>query len=227
MHIWAIGDVHGCLTALETLLAALQLHPDDQLVFLGDLVDRGPDTRRVIERILQLRSERTVHVIKGNHEEMLLIARDLPGYAQAWYKFGGKEAIESYGWIQGLVPGWTDAIPAGHWSFLKNDLVDAVEEAGHIMVHGGLDPEVPLANQHWDEMRWKRWDNPLPHVSGNIMVCGHTHQPGGKPCSVGHAVCIDTWAYGKGWLTAIDLDTHDYFQANQKGEVRRDRLEKR
>jgi len=224
MRYWAIGDIHGCLTALEALLAALDLQPDDQLIFLGDLVDRGPDTRGVIERIMQLRTERTVHVIKGNHEEMLLIARDLPGYAQAWLQFGGKEAIASYGWKQGIVPGWTEAIPASHWNFLKNDLVDAVEEAGHIMVHGGLDPELPLEKQPWDEMRWKRWENPQPHVSGKTMVCGHTHQTTGKPVSVGHAICIDTWAFGRGWLTALDLASHEYVQANKKGEIRRDRV---
>lgn len=224
MRIWAIGDVHGCLKALDTLLSSLDLKPVDQLIFLGDLVDRGPDSRGVIELIMRLRTERTVHVVKGNHEEMLLIARDLPGYAQAWQKFGGKEAIESYGWTQGIVPGWTEAIPESHWNFLKNDMVDAVEEAGHIMVHGGLDPEVPLANQLWDEMRWKRWENPQPHISGNIMVCGHTHQISGKPCSAERAICIDTWAFGKGWLTALDLASHEYIQANQKGEARRGQL---
>jgi serine/threonine protein phosphatase 1 len=57
------------------------------------------------------------------------------------------------------------------------------------------------------------------------MVCGHTHQASGKPISVGHAVCIDTWAYAKGWLTALDVTSHEYVQANKKGETRRDRLE--
>ena len=93
------------------------------------------------------------------------------------------------------------------------------------MVHGGIDPELPLDRQHWDEMRWKRWDDPKPHISGVIMVCGHTHQSLGKPISVGHAICIDTWAYAKGWLTALDVTSHEYAQANKKGEARRDRLE--
>jgi serine/threonine protein phosphatase 1 len=225
MRIWAIGDVHGCLVALETLLTELALKPEEQLVFLGDLIDRGPDTRGVLEYVLQLRQEQTVHVIKGNHEEMLMIARDLPGYAQAWQQFGGKEALASYGWTRGVEPGWIDAIPKTHWDFMKNGMVDAVEEAGHVMVHGGIDSELPLKRQRWDEMRWKRWDDPKPHISGTIVVCGHTHQTSGKPMTVGHAICIDTWAYGKGWLTALDISSHEYVQANQNGEVRRDRLE--
>ncbi|MFT3879408.1 MAG: metallophosphoesterase family protein [Gemmatales bacterium] len=162
MRIWAIGDVHGCLKALDTLLVELDLQPDDQLVFLGDLIDRGPDSRGVIEKIMQCRTERTVHVIKGNHEEMLMIARDLPGYAQAWQQFGGKETIESYGWTQGITPGWIEAIPTNQWNFLKNDLVDAVEEAGHLMVHGGLDPQLSLAEQPWGELRWMKWKSPAP-----------------------------------------------------------------
>jgi serine/threonine protein phosphatase 1 len=157
---------------------------------------------------------------------MLIIARDLPGYAQAWQQYGGKEMLESYGWMQGAEKGWIEAIPQSHWDFFKNDMVDAVEEAGHVMVHGGVDPDVPLAEQHWDEMRWKRWDDPQPHVSGVIMVCGHTHLVSGVPLSLGHAVCIDTWVYGKGWLTALEVASHHYVQANQKGEVRRGELER-
>jgi serine/threonine protein phosphatase 1 len=224
MRIWAIGDVHGCLTALETLLAALDLQQDDQLIFLGDLVDRGPDTRGVIDLVLKLRTQRTVHVIQGNHEQMLMMARDLPGFALAWLSYGGKETLASYGWTEGIVEGCFNSISEAHWSFMRHDLVDAVEESGHILVHGGLDPELPLAEQPWVEMRWKKWNDPLPHSSGNIMVCGHTHQTSGRPLSIGHAICIDTWAYGKGWLTALDLASHEYVQANQQGEVRRDRL---
>lgn len=224
MRTWAIGDVHGCLVALNTLLSELRLEPDDELVFLGDVIDRGPDSRAVIDLILKLRTERTVHVIQGNHEEMMLIARDLPGYARAWLQYGGVETLESYGWSQGCDPGWIKAIPEEHWKFMKHEMVDCVEQAGHILVHGSIDADAPLAEQPWNELRWKKWDDPQPHQSGQIVVCGHTHQPGGIPLNVGHHICIDTWAYGNGWLTALDLETHDYVQANQRGEVRRERL---
>lgn len=225
MRIWAIGDVHGCITALETLLTALDIEPEDQLIFLGDLVDRGPDSKGVIDLLLQLREQRNVSIIKGNHEEMMLIARDLPGYARAWYQFGGAETLASYGWTRGIEEGWTAAIPDEHWRFFKHDLIDAVQEAGHIMVHGGVSPDLPLSEQPWNEMRWKKWDSPEPHCSGDIVVCGHTHQPGGKPLSVGHAICIDTWVYGDGWLTALDICTHEYVQANQRGEVQHAKLD--
>ncbi|MFO0812935.1 MAG: metallophosphoesterase family protein [Gemmatales bacterium] len=222
MRYWAIGDVHGCLTALDTLLSALELKPDDHLIFLGDLIDRGPDSCKVIDRIISLRKLRPVSVIKGNHEEMLLIARDLPGYAQVWQHYGGKETLQSYGNTTGIAPGWPDSIPPEHWHFIREDMVDAVEEAGHLCVHGGTDPSLPLEQQPWDQLRWLKWNNPQPHPSGLIVVCGHTHQPSGLPLSAGHHLCIDTWVYGPdGWLTALDLTSHDYIQANQRGDVRR------
>lgn len=224
MRTWAIGDVHGCLIALDTLLRELQLKPDDQLIFLGDLIDRGPDSRGVLDRVLGLRQERTVHVIQGNHEEMMLIARDLPGYARAWQQFGGEETIQSYGWTPGSDVSWIEAVPEKHWQFLRSGMVDAVEEAGHIMVHGSLEADRPLSEQPWNELRWKKWDNPRPHQSGQIVVCGHTHQPSGLPLSVQHTICIDTWVYGDGWLTGLALDDQEYVQANERGEYRRGRL---
>lgn len=221
---WAIGDVHGCLIAMDTLLQALALEPDDELIFLGDLIDRGSDSKGVIDRILQLRQQRTVHVIQGNHEEMVLIARDLPGYARAWLQFGGVETLASYGWNRGIEQGWIEAIPQAHWSFLKNDLIDAFEQDGHLLVHGSVDESLAIAEQPWNELRWKKWDEPKPHNSGNIIVCGHTPQMDGKPLSIGHAICIDTWVYQDGWLTALELGSHEYVQSNNFGEVRRDRL---
>jgi len=226
MRIWAIGDVHGCLTALNTLLAALDLQPDDRLIFLGDLIDRGPDSKATIDRIFELRQERQVDVIQGNHEEMLLMSRDLPGYSRVWQMYGGKETLASYGVNDGAVDGWCDAIPAEHWKFFKSEMVDSVEELGHIMVHGGYDPGLPLNQQPWMDMRWLKWNNPQPHGSGQIVVCGHTHQPSGDPLDIGHAICIDTWVYGSdGWLTALDLGSHKYVQANQRGEARQGFLE--
>jgi serine/threonine protein phosphatase 1 len=220
MKTYAIGDVHGCLTALETLLRHLPLHPDDQLVFLGDLIDRGPNTRGVVELVLRLRRERPVQVIYGNHEEMLIYSRKDEEYYNAWRMHGGSEMLFSYEWDDRAATPWFKAIPDAHWHFFKHELVDYVELERHILIHGCLKPDVPLDEQPWNDMRWEKWNNPQPHQSGKIIVCGHTPQPSGVPRSLGHAICIDTWVYGEGWLTALDLETHDYYQANQRGEFR-------
>ena len=96
MRTFAIGDVHGCYTALTALLEALQLQDDDQLVFLGDLVDRGPDSFRVVERVRELVDSDRAVCLLGNHEEMLLSAQDDPSDLMFWMQVGGAAALRSY-----------------------------------------------------------------------------------------------------------------------------------
>jgi serine/threonine protein phosphatase 1 len=224
MRTFAIGDVHGCLTALDALLPALDLRDGDKLIFLGDLIDRGPDSRGVMERVVRLHAQRPVDVIQGNHEEMLLAARKDSAFYKAWLNFGGRETLVSYGWETGQEAAWQESIPREHWDFLSDKLVDCVETDGHILVHAAVDPNLPLSEQPWPDLRWERFIDPPPHKSGKVVICGHTHQPGGEPVSVGHAVCIDTWVYGPGWLTALELETGRYWQANQRGESRTGQL---
>jgi serine/threonine protein phosphatase 1 len=212
------------MTALAALLAQIAPEPQDKLIFLGDLIDRGPDSKSVVSTILDLRTKCSVEAILGNHEEMLLLSRIDPRLFGAWLSFGGRETLASYGVnFDGDAlreKDWIKSISADHWRFLSNDLVDCVEEENHIMVHGAVDPNLPLAEQPWPELRWARWNDPQRHCSGKIMVCGHTHQPSGLPITNGNAICIDTWVYGDGWLTALDLATHRYLQTNQRGERR-------
>ena len=96
-RLFAIGDIHGCLPALETLLAAIQPQPDDTIVTLGDYVDRGPQSREVIERLLRLQECRLIPLL-GNHDEMLLMIYD--GQRELyidWLLFGGNTTMASYG----------------------------------------------------------------------------------------------------------------------------------
>src|SRR5690606_21840182 len=96
-RVIAIGDVHGCATALATLLDALQPAPSDRVVLLGDLIDRGPDSKGVIDQVLDLSEACHMVAILGNHEEMLLAAYDRPGSAGEWLAHGGEEMLASYG----------------------------------------------------------------------------------------------------------------------------------
>src|SRR6476646_6510 len=92
----AIGDVHGCLTALDTLLGFVQPTPDDQLVFLGDYVDRGPDSKGVLNRLIELQRTGSAVFLRGNHEIMMLGARNGRDDFRFWFACGGAEALESY-----------------------------------------------------------------------------------------------------------------------------------
>src|SRR5262249_3144716 len=140
------------------------------------------------------------------------------GRPKAWLMFGGLETLASYG--QSGKSGELSDVPQHHWDFLENELVDLCELESHFFVHGNVEPDRPLSKQSAEVVLWDKFDNPRPHMSGKIMVCGHTQQRSGNPVNLGHAICIDTWAYGKGWLTCLDAISGKFWQANQRGEVR-------
>src|SRR5215213_6317702 len=92
----AIGDIHGCLTALDTLLGFVQPKPDDRLVFLGDYVDRGPDSKGVLDRVIELHKAGRAVCLRGNHEIMMAAARGGRDDYRFWLRVGGLEAMDSY-----------------------------------------------------------------------------------------------------------------------------------
>src|SRR4051812_47149584 len=96
MRTLAIGDIHGCHTALTTLLDYVQPTGEDQLVFLGDYIDRGPSSRQVIETLLELKKSCSTIFLRGNHEEMFLMARKNPAKSHSWQSCGGLETLISY-----------------------------------------------------------------------------------------------------------------------------------
>jgi serine/threonine protein phosphatase 1 len=223
MRILAIGDIHGCSRALTALLEAVAPGPDDLLVALGDYVDRGPDSRGVLECLIPLHATGRLVALLGNHEEMMLAARE--EFDDMWLACGGQATLASYG---AAVPDQADTamIPERHWRFLENDCVDWYETDTHFFVHANAEPDLPLDVQTSAVLRWERLYNPLPHVSGKIMICGHTKQDSGRPLNLGHTVCIDTGVYEQhGWLTCLEVGTGRYWQANQKGQVREDWLD--
>jgi serine/threonine protein phosphatase 1 len=212
--------MHGCLRALDTLLARVGPGPDDQLIALGDYVDRGPDSRGVLDRLIALNATGRLVALRGNHDEMMLQARDGLD-RRMWLTCGGRTTLESYG-IPESTDGPYHAIPEGHWRFLEEECRDYYEIDTHFFVHANVDPDLPLDQQsrallYWDKLCLTQ----RPHLSGKVMVCGHTRQRSGLPLSLGHTVCIDTGIYEPtGWLTCLDVLTGEFWQANQRGEVR-------
>ena len=220
MRHLAIGDIHGCSRSLETLLSAVSPRRGDRVVTLGDYVNRGPDTRAVIERLLQLHRAGLLVALRGNHEQMMLEARDGgPGRLSRLLSVGGDRTLASY-----AAPGHRGSladVPADHWDFIENVCRDWYETDTHFFVHANAYPDCPPADQPVYMLRWEPFDHPPPHESGKVMVCGHTSQKTGEPRNLGHAVCIDTHAHGRnGWLTCLDPATGRLWQANERGEVR-------
>ena len=215
----AIGDIHGCSDALDLLLDELALQPVDVVVMLGDAIDRGPDSKGVIDRLLSLQEECTLVPILGNHEQMLLDARDCRIPLQQWRMYGGTETLESYGGDH------TSKELESHIEFIRT-WGDYHETPSHFFAHGNYQPEIVLGDQPWHLMRWESLRGNLPkvHCSGKTAVVGHTSQKNGQPLNAGHLVCIDTYCHGDGWLTALEPETGKLWQANERGEVQEGKL---
>jgi serine/threonine protein phosphatase 1 len=215
----AIGDIHGCLTALDALLDLVAPDPDERLITLGDYVDRGPDSRGVLDRLIALYDAGRLVPLRGNHDEMMVVARDDPQERPMWLRFGGVETLESYDHRPG--DDVYDRVPERHWQFLERELLNHHETADHIFVHATARPDVPLADQDTMALLWHRLTGPIAHVSGKRVICGHTRQDSGYPLDLGSTVCIDTAIYeAHGWLTCLDVGTGQFWQANQRGDTR-------
>lgn len=211
-RVLAIGDIHGCDVALETLIEHLQPTADDTLVVLGDVVDRGSGTARAIDMLIDLESRCQLIFLIGNHEEMLLSAI-AHGNSLFWMHVGGQETVASYGTS-------LDDIPAEHLDFLRRGL-DMYETGNDVFVHAFLDHDRSLSDQSNEWLRWyKLVGHEGPHKSGKRIVCGHTSQKSGEPLIGDGWVCIDTWACGNGWLTCLDATNDLVYQAKQTGEFR-------
>lgn len=228
MRLLAIGDIHGCLRAFDALLAAVAPEPDDQLIALGDYVDRGPNSRGVLDRLIALQATGRLTALRGNHDIMMLAARQLTD--PIWIACGGVSTLVSYGvseeQIEGALDGDGDvrqllsAVPANHWRFLEEDCVPWYETEKHIFVHACADAELPLHQQSEDMLYWQKLIEPCSHVSGKTLICGHTRQKSGWPLDLGTTICIDTNIYDGGWLTCLDVHSGRIWQANERGETR-------
>lgn len=238
-RILAIGDIHGCSVAFDALLEAVNPGTDDLVITLGDYIDRGPDSKDVVDRLIKLHE--TLHIVSlgGNHEEMVLEWRQKNyDMTLTWWANGGLATLRSYcqgdeSWLikmfwKSFIPSqaWdyraaaSELIPQAHWDFFEN-CIDWYETDDYIFVHGQLDPDLGLAEQSPFELHWARFrKSQRPHKSGKKVICAHTPQVSGQPTDIGHAVCIDTYLYGGQWLTCLDVRSSKYYQANYLGEVR-------
>jgi serine/threonine protein phosphatase 1 len=219
-RVIAIGDIHGCAIALRALLESIQPQPADTVITLGDCVDRGPDSRDVIEQLLELRQRCHLVPLLGNHEEMMLNFLDRRAQPDNWLECGGQATLESYRNSE-QDTGAAGQIPDRHVEFIRS-WINFHEEKSHFFVHGGYEPNQPLAGQRWNVLRWHSLRNavPPPHASGKTAVVGHTSQKTGEVLNLGYLICIDTYCYGGGWLTAYDLATDGFWQVDRRGRSR-------
>lgn len=214
MRRFAIGDVHGCAKALRGLIEAIDPQLDDEVIFLGDYVDRGPDSRDCIEQIIELQNRTRVVPLRGNHELMLCGVAYGGLDDRIWLENGGFTTVASYG-------GRLDKVPEHHRTFLSS-LRTHYETENEIFVHACYDPTLDMDLLSDDVRYWTHLSHPLPapHVSGKRVFVGHTPQRDGRVLHAGHLVCLDTGCFCGGYLTAIDLDDLSITQVDRHGHQR-------
>ena len=225
--VYAVGDVHGYTNVLRALIGELR---DDLmrsapaepplLVFLGDYVDRGPDSRGVIDMILDLEADGPFEVVclKGNHEDALRRFLREADFGPNWIVNWGETTLRSYGVT---VPAegreaeeaprvqaeLAAALPAAHRDFLRR-CVMSLTVGDYLFVHAGVRPGVPLSEQHDRDLMWIRYDFlESDEDFGKVIVHGHT--PTDRPALRANRIGIDTGVYYSGVLTAVRLEGTD------------------
>ncbi len=216
-RMFAIGDIHGCSTALRALIEEVKPGLGDTIIVLGDFIDCGPDSKGVIDQLIALSSRCRLIAILGNHEEMLLNALDSKSEFKYWLKLGGKQTLDSYCTYRTDL----EVIPQEHITFIRG-CRNYFETETHIFVHANYDPERPMSQTSGTRLRWEHLDpNRLrTHFSGKTVVVGHTPQVTGEILNPGFLIGIDTDCFQGGWLTAIELNSMTVLQANQECQTR-------
>lgn len=213
-RIIAIGDIHGCSAAFDALISSIQPGPQDTVITLGDYVGRGPDTKGVLNQLIDLSQRCRLVTILGNHDEMMLQAKDGVAELQFWLQHRGLSALTSYGSSDGL-----DQIPVEHFQFLER-CTPYFETDTHFFVHANYLHEQSLAETSAYHLRWLSLRDavPAPHVSGKIAVMGHT--PHREILDMGHLICLDTGVCRGGWLTAFEVNNRQCWQVDVEGKSR-------
>lgn len=232
-RVYAVGDIHGRLDLLDILVRKIDQDDrsrpsaDTLLVFLGDLVDRGPSSKEVIDRIMGLKQDRpSTILLKGNHEEILIRAYHGDKKAAGlFHRVGGRETMLSYGVaadvydhseLVDLPRLVSDHVPAAHIAFLE-DFQNYYVNGDYLFVHAGIRPEVAIEDQQDSDLRWIRsafLDHRGSH--GRLVIHGHSIMPqvDEKPNRIG----IDTGAFATGRLTAIGLEGRERWFLSTEGE---------
>ncbi len=232
-RIIAVGDLHGCYSPLVDLMRVISVTADDLIIFIGDYIDRGPESKQIVDELITiLQGPGDIRCLKGNHEDMLLGAA---GYKAAvrdldtWLYNGGTSTLESYGADPADIRrilytrdreeqefAIRDIVPKSHLEFFQAlDLY--IETENYFFCHAGVNPLVSIeeGKRNMQDILWMRSHlNASRLIWKKTVVCGHT--PLIKPLVTQKLICIDTGLYYYGTLTAIDVLSRRLFQVKNR-----------
>ncbi|MFZ0426179.1 MAG: metallophosphoesterase family protein [Xanthobacteraceae bacterium] len=219
IRIYAIGDIHGRVDLLNALFqridANVKANPIKHAlhVFLGDYIDRGPNSYEVIDALIARKSEHAMIFLKGNHESYAAQFLEDPAVLPEWTSVGGLNTLLSYGVTppsrdnprpaEDVARAFREALPEDHLQFLQS-LALSFTCGDYFFVHAGVQPGIPLNKQREQDLLWIREDFLLHEEDfGKIIVHGHT--PSKEPDIRPNRINIDTGAYATGRLTCLVL----------------------
>lgn len=233
VRVYAVGDIHGCVTLFDRLIERIDADDagrsaaDTRLILLGDLIDRGPDSAAVLDRVRALQNDpaRRVTALMGNHEEAFLSVLDDDAGALGFFlRIGGRETLMSYGlsptdlatMSDAGIAQWVRLNVPGHVADWLRSCKDQERVGDYLFVHAGVRPGVPLDRQRPSDLRWIRpefMDDPGDH--GAMIVHGHTISPDVDERH--NRIGLDTGAYATGLLTAMGFEGADRWLVQVRG----------
>jgi len=236
--VWAVGDIHGRLDLLEPLVEAIMADLRDaaatrrMVVFLGDYIDRGPDSRGVIRLLAGLSRAPDIewHFLKGNHEQAMLGFLEDPSTGPKWCEYGGDNALRSYGLRVPELAHRTEAwarvaadlrhkLTAEEMDFLRT-LELSVSVGDYFFSHAGARPGVALDRQSPQDLMWIRQPF-LDSAVGFERMVVHGHTPAKSVQADGRRIGIDTKAYDTGVLTGLRIQGQERSLLQSSGPRRR------
>jgi len=219
-YAYVVGDIHGCYSELCELLSMIEadartLGPEaKKIVFLGDLMDRGPQSMEVIEHLANFNPDYADPIfLMGNHEEVFLnVLSGSEGALRAWFEFGGRECVRSYG-VQNLgeihmnpdklLFRIQEKIPQKHIDFIQS-FQDMYQFGGYLCVHAGIKPRVEINKQTSKDLRWIRGEF-MKYTKPHPLIIVHGHTIVESVELLPNRIAVDTGAYEGGPLTAVRL----------------------